>query len=116
MARSPSPLPPEFALVAACTLLDDDGALERLAPALLSHADFAWERLARLSFYHEVEELVRVRLGKAAPGAIPPDLLARMQQTLVWKTALQAAQTAISARVRITSMRFTASLCSRTYS
>lgn len=95
------PLPPfdaEFALAAACALLDDE-ALRRAAPALLARPGFDWQRLVDLAFYHEVEQLVRMRLDAAAPGALPAEHVARIRQALVRKTALQTAQATISVRL-----------------
>lgn len=94
MARPLPPFDAEFALVAACALLDDD-ALERAAAALLDRPGFDWERTVELAFYHEVEQVVRMRLGAAVPG----ERAARIQQALVSKAALQAAQTSISVRL-----------------
>jgi len=98
MSRPLSSFDPEFALVAACALLDD-AALGRVAPALLGRAGFDWARATDLALYHEVEQVVRVRLADAAPGALPPDAARRIQQALVGKAALQAAQEAIAVRL-----------------
>ena len=91
-------LPREFALVAACVLLDD-AALRRTAPALLKAPGFDWARLEELAFYHEVEQIVRMRLAEVAAGAMPGELAARIRQALMRKSALQAAQTAIAVRL-----------------
>ena len=98
MARPLPPLDAEFALVAACALLGD-AALRAAAPALLDRPGFDWQRLAALAFYHEVEQIVRARLSEAAPGALPAELAARIQQALVRKSALQEAQTTIAVRL-----------------
>ena len=74
-------LPREFALVAACVLLDD-AALRRTAPALLEAPGFDWARLEELAFYHEVEQIVRMRLAEVAAGAMPGELAARIRQAI----------------------------------
>ena len=94
MARPLPPFDAEFALVAACALLDD-AALERAARALLGRPGFDWDRAAGLALCHEVEQLVRMRLG----GAVPVELAADIRQGLVSKVALQAAQTSIAVRL-----------------
>jgi len=98
MARPLPPFDAEFALAAACALLGD-AELRRAAPALLARPSFDWERLAELAFYHEVEQVVRHRLGEIAPGAIPDEPAARIQQALVAKSALQAAHVTIAVRL-----------------
>jgi hypothetical protein len=93
MARPLPAFDAEFALVAACALLEDV-ALERAAGALLGRP-LDWERLAQLAAYHEVEPLVAMRLG----DAVPPEIARRIQQASVSKAALQAAQTSAAVGV-----------------
>jgi len=94
MARPLPPLDPEFALVAACAVLDEPRVNE-LAPVLLARPGFDWQRAARLAFYHEVEQLLRLRLG----DAVPPEPAADIRHALVQTAALQAAQATTAVRV-----------------
>jgi len=94
MARPLPPFDAEFALVAACALFDGDG-VDRVAAALLGRTGFDWERAVDLAFYHEVEQLMRLRLG----GAVPDALAARIQRASVADAALQAAQSSITVRI-----------------
>ena len=96
MSRSPEPLSPEFAQLAACALLDD----ERLAAAApLAHgAGFDWDRFVALGSFHGVEQVARARLESALPGAIHEPHRARLQRQLLQAAALNAAHARAAVR------------------
>jgi hypothetical protein len=89
MSRSPKPLSPEFALLAACGLLDDE-QLATAAP-LAQGAAFDWDRFVALGSFHGVEQVARARLDRLLPGTIPEPHRAKMQRQLVQAAALNAA-------------------------
>src|SRR5688572_28372698 len=97
MARSPRPLSPEFALLAACALFD----YARLAAAapLAQRAAFDWDRFVALGWFHGVEQVARARLDGVLPGAIPEPHRARMQRHLFEAAALNAAHARAAVRV-----------------
>lgn len=90
MAGSRRPLTPEFALLAACTLLDD-GQLAEVARPLAQRPGFDWDRFLELGRFHGVEQVASARLGEVMPGAIPPPHASALQRALVQKAALHAA-------------------------
>jgi hypothetical protein len=96
MSRLPKPLSPEFALLAACALLDD----ERLAAAapLALGAGFDWDRFVALGWFHGVEQVARERLDRLLPRTIPGPHRARMQRQLVQAAALNAAHARAAVR------------------
>lgn len=97
MSRSPRPLSPEFALLAACALLDD----ERLAAAapLAQGATFDWDRFVALGSFHGVEQVARARLDSVLPGAIPEAHRAGLQRQLVQAAALNHAHARAAVRI-----------------
>jgi len=98
MAASPSPLSPEFALLAACALLDDE-RLAQVAGPLARRDRFDWQRFVELGAFHGVGALAQARLDRAVPGAIPADQAARLHGLQVQGAALNAAHARCTVRV-----------------
>lgn len=98
IAAVPSPLSPEFALLAACALLDDERLAEVAAP-LAQRAGFDWQWFVDLGAFHGVAQLAQARLDQAAPGIIPSDQAARLQRLRVEGAALNAAQARSTVRI-----------------
>jgi hypothetical protein len=98
MARSPSPMSPEFALLAACALLDD-GRLAETAPPLVLRPGFDWDRFVELGRFHGIEQVARARLDRTVPGAVPAEQAVRLQRWLVQGAALNAAHARMAVRV-----------------
>lgn len=92
MDRSPRPLSPEFALLAACTLLDDARLAEVAAP-LAQRPGFDWDRFVALGVFHGVEQVARLQLEHTLPGAMPAARKAELQRDFVHSAALYAAHT-----------------------
>lgn len=97
MIRS-RPLSPEFALLAACALLDD-GRFGALASPLARRPGFDWDRFVALGTFHGVELVARLRLEQALPGAIPAAQVAQLQRRLVQSSALSAAHAKVTAEL-----------------
>jgi len=98
MVRSARPLSPEFALLAACTLLDDD-RLDEVAAPLMQRPGFDWDRFVELGAFHGVEQVARQRLERAVPGAIPAPQAAQLQQRLIRTSALAAAHAKVTCEI-----------------
>jgi hypothetical protein len=92
MDRSPRPLSPEFALLAACTLLDDARLAEVAAP-LAQRPGFDWDRFVALGVFHGVEQVARLQLEHTLPGVMPAARKAELQRDFVHSAALYAAHT-----------------------
>ena len=97
MARSPQPLSPEFALLAACALLDD-ARLAAAAP-LAGREGFDWDRFFELGWFHGVEQVARARLDSLLPGALPEAHSAGLQRQFVQAAALNAAHARAAVRI-----------------
>jgi hypothetical protein len=98
MVRPARPLSPEFALLAACTLLEDD-RLDEVAPPLAQRPGFDWQRFVELGAFHGIEQVARQRLEWVLPGAIPSTQVAQSQQRLVRTSALAAAHAKVTAEI-----------------
>lgn len=91
MTAAPRSLSPEFALLAACALLDDE-RLARHAGPLVRRPGFDWARVARQAEFHGVEQVAGLRLEQLLPGAVPDVFAAKARQLRVKNAALYAAQ------------------------
>ena len=98
MAPVPRPLSPEFAVLAACTLLDDD-RLAELAPPLVRRPGFDWDRFVDLGVFHGVEQVARARLERTMPGAPPAVLEAGAAAGLMQNAAFHAPHARFSLKV-----------------
>ena len=91
-------LPPEFALLAACALLDTE-RLAEVAPPLARNEGFDWDRFVELGLFHGVAQVARARLDAIAPGAIPARHAEALKRLAVQDAALYAAHARLTVRI-----------------
>ncbi|MEO6387289.1 MAG: nucleotidyltransferase family protein [Croceibacterium sp.] len=97
----PRPLPafePEFALAAAVALWDDD-PFAAAAGALIDQPGFDWGRFCEVACYHGVDQATQRRMAELLPGAMPAEITAEFTQVGMARSAMQAAQSSVTARL-----------------